>query len=254
MENNKRNYIIGGIIVGTVAIGGIFFWLFGRNKEKLSPWLEEYIKEVEAKLKTENKDKLCSLDTCAYVFNLFEEVNNFFYLNENSELEEERVNALGDNKKYEELVHHSLANREEYMERARKVVEGRLGISIHNLQENVQKSDKTLFKNLVRTCQKKFPDLPEISPDVLKKAYAEYVDSKLKIEKTAMQQFNIARVNPDYLQLAYEIMVFNNFMLKDRIYKEYKIHDKHFEQLIEKYKLNEDEEIKKLRDELSKVA
>lgn len=250
---DKKKIIFGGF--AAAALSGLFYYLYKRlTKVQLSPWLEEYINELAEQVKKADQDKPLPLELIAFILNLLEEVEEHIYKNENPDLDTERQNALVDKKLYEELVYETILLREQCLDKARKIVEGRLNVSIHNLQEIMAQSDKAKLKTLLKENKKTYGTLPDVNSELLKKAYVEWVRTSIVHDRIAMKNFEAARYNPDYRTIAYEMLVFNKFLLKDKIAKDYKIEEKYFDQLLVKHNLLQDEEIRACKEELAKLS
>lgn len=244
-QSNRRLYITGGIALSTVFFYGVK-WIYSTFKsEKITPWLEEYIEDMNDQYKDVKSKETFPVNFIALCMNLVNELQTYFYLKENSDLEKERMNNFGNEKAYEELVSESLENHEKYYYTAIKVIKKRTGIDLDMLKEHLQKADQREFKIAMIETKKPFPteELPFIESSKLKEAYITYSKTFTQHSRIAAEQMIIMQKRPEYQEIAFKTIFQNKYLLKDLIFIKFGIEAKYLNQLVEKHKLLEDSEV-----------
>lgn len=252
MEKKKINdillYLTGGVLA-TLTVGGAYFILKRLSKPKLSQWLEDYLTEVEEMIKN-NKGVDLSAMIIGHVYQLITEVEEHLYLSDHSDLEEDRVAMMNSPNDYRALFVETMEVREEYYKKATDIVEKRLNLSISNLDEMLRKYDIKEAKEALRTAKKPYDKLPDVSKQTVREAFIYYVKEKKKNERIKDQEVYMMSMNPEYKNTAMANIFFIKNKLRDDIKAKYNLDEKYFDQLLDKYDLLNDSEVRYYQEEM----
>jgi hypothetical protein len=244
-------YICGGALVAA-AVGGAYVMLKKLSKPRLNAFIEEYFQEIEVMI-AKNKDKTIPLEIIGHVFQIITEIEEYLYNLENHDLEEERIAVINNEQQYRMLFAETMEVRNEYYEKATKLVEDRLKISLAQLDETLRGMDIKETKDVLRKAKKPYKNVPEIEKSKVREAFIYWVQQKKQNERFAQEQMYIMNLNPDYRNRAMANIYFIKNKLKDEIKSKFGFEDKYMDQLIEKHDLLTDTEVKYYQDELNQL-
>jgi hypothetical protein len=244
--DNKKILIIGGLCIISVLSLGFYYFLKKKRKIQLSHWIEEYSKEIEGALAA-NKENL-SVETIVSIFKLCSELEDYLYLNENHDLELERLDKINEKEVYEHLVYETEKRKDKCTTEAVEYLEQRLGISFNRLYEILKDVDKKEITRNNSNCEKLYNNLPIVTKQKLRDAYKEYVQSVLTCNDVMKKQLGIVERDPKYESTAMKIIHLNRYLMEDTIRKNYGIRPKYFNQLLNEHRLLDEPEIKFLHD------
>jgi hypothetical protein len=162
MDKNNA-IVISSLGIASVISFGLYYFFTKEKKIILTPWLEEYVKEVEAKLAVCKENP--AVDVILSIFALCSELEDYIYLNENSRLEAERVDNINNKEKYEHLVDASESAKNRCTTEAVEYLEKRLGVGFAKLHEMLKQFDKITVQRNIEIAKKAYTDLPKISTD-----------------------------------------------------------------------------------------
>jgi hypothetical protein len=251
MDDNKKKLLtyLGGGAIAAFAVGTLYYFWKRNSEVKLNEWLEEYIKEVEVMLKN-NQGKELTLEIIGHIFQLITEIEDYMYLLKNTDLEEDRLAAIDNEKEYRLIFAETMEVRNEFYEKGAAVVEKRLGISMGAMDEILKKYDPAESKEIIRKARKPYKELPKVSIEKVRDGFIYFVKQKKINEKAAQEQLYMMKMNPDYRTRAMASIYYMKNRLKDEIKAKYGIEDKYLELLIEKYELQKDSEVLYYQQEL----
>jgi hypothetical protein len=235
----KRIYLLSGIGIATIFSFGLYYFIWRKRKTyTLTSWLEEYIQEVEAKMKKDG-DKL-SNDTILSIFNVLTEIDDEIFTTNNSDLIRRRRASLGNPAEYEKLAFESYERDEFSKQEARNYLEKRLGLTFDILTRKLR--EKKLAE--VVEHKKAYPRLPAITVEKLKGLYRFYVKLVSSYVKLVQQQMKIVESNPEYEGQAMRLIHLYKCTIEDKIMMGYGIRKKYVPQLVREYELSKDTEMK----------
>jgi hypothetical protein len=249
--SNKQYYIVLGGAILASAFGGAFQYFKKWKKDELNSWLEEYIKSVDEKLqKHKQGNQPLTVETICSIINLVAEIEEYLYVKDYSLLETNRI-SLFKNDNYENSVMNCISAHEKTFQRANKVIEKRLKVSINELQANLEElsgesiSDKNAIKELLRYSKKNFPceNLPKVDKDTLKKAFLHYANQIEQLHKVDLNNLNIAKIKPEFKEIALHVYLVNKYILKDSLKLNYGIEEKYLNQLLTIHGLDQDSDV-----------
>jgi hypothetical protein len=250
-SNSKMLKIAGGILLSAIGYG--LYKFFNKNKiipEKLNNWLEEYIIQVNLKLKN-NPGQELSFDSLASIMNLITEIEDYLFNRDYNEIEKIRISFLNDPAKYEEEVEKVLELHEKTFRKAIEIVENRLNISYSQIQHNFGSiSCNKDYLNALENNQKDYENLPHIKKEDLKKAFLFYAEHAIQKEMASKNLLTLPNIKNEFKDIVLDVFILNKYLLKDTLEKEYGINEKYIYQLLRKYDLLKDPEIIELRDVL----
>jgi hypothetical protein len=244
--DRKNALIIGGVGVASVLSFGLYYYLTKNKKIHLSPWLEDYVKDVESRLAV-SKDNP-NVETILHTFKLCSELEEYLYHNESEALEDERLEKMNNKEVYEHLVDETERRKDNCTTKAVEYLEKRLGISFNRLHEIIKEVDRQVIRRTTPLCDRAYRDLPGISKESLKEAYKSYVQLIVTCDNVSKQQLAIIERNQEYEGIAMKIINLNRCLLEDSIRKKYGVRPKYLNQLLKEHCLLDDPEIKGLHD------
>jgi hypothetical protein len=254
-RKNRGSFILfSGALALASAVGyGVYNYYHKSKSEKLNKWLEDYIKEIEPKIKAEQETSLSPV-TIASIVNLVTEIEEYLYLRDYSDIELKRISKLK-TQEYESAVNQTIELHEKTFLRASKIVEKALNVNINDLKEILdQQTDSKKLRELIEVNQKDYEQyLPKIEKETLKKAFLAYSAQLIQQDKVVKNMFNFAKLRPEFREKAIDIFNLNRYVLKDSIQKEFNINEKYFYQLLVKHDLLNDSEVKAQRDFLKNL-
>ncbi len=248
---NKNLYITGGLALATALIY-VSKSIYNKfQKTELSSWLEDYISDVIEKTK-ENKNYGQSIDFISFVMNLSNELQSYLLKRQNPDLEEERIKNINNEKAYEELVAETVELHEKSYHEASLIIKKRTGVDLENLSQALQNFERRQIQEATRTQKKSYydKDLPLVEVEVLKEAYIFYAKTFTQHTRIAAEQMTLAQRRPEYQEIAFKTIFQNKFLLKDLIKSKFGFDSCFFEDLIRKYGLLEDSQVKYYYEEV----
>jgi hypothetical protein len=253
-DNKTSQYVFYtcGAALFTAAVGGLYYVYKKTSKPKLNEYLEEYLKEIQAMIKN-NKEKTLTVEIVGHIFQVITETEDYLYNLENSDLEEERVAYIKNEQNYRMLFAETMQIRNEYFEKATKLVEGILKISFAQLDEILKQYDIKDTKDTLKKAKKPYKTLPDIEKSKVREAFIFQVQQKKQNERYAQEQMYIMNLNPDYRNQAMAQIYYVKNKLKDDIKSRFGFDEKFMEQLVEKHQLLADSEVKYYHDELNLI-
>ncbi len=249
MEDKKKFFYYTTLVFATV--GGLYYVWKKLSKIKLNPWVEDYLNEIELMLK--NKKDEIPLEAIGHIFQIITEVEEVLYLEQNSDLEEERVLSIKNEMRYRLLFAETMETRNEFYEKATKYVEKRLNISLAKIDEILKRHSPAETKNIIKNAKKAYPNVPNVPTSVLREAYIYYAKQKKLNDQFAQEQMLLLQINPDSQARVMANIYFTKNKLKDEIKAKYGFEEKYFDQLIEKHELLKDSEVAYYHDELKNI-
>jgi hypothetical protein len=247
----RKKCLLTGMGIASVLSFGLYFYFTKPKKIQVSQWLEEYIKDVQGKLAIDRRNP--SVETILAIFTLCSEVEDYLYMNDHSELEEERLEALNKKETYEHLVFETEKRKDKYASEAVEYLEKMLGISFTRLNEILKDVDKNAINFDIEVYRKPYTCLPLISKEKLREAYKAYGQFVLTCENVTKQQCALVERNSEYESIAMKIIHMNRCLTEDTIRKNYGIRTKYLVQLLREHKLLEDPEINGLYETLKAI-
>lgn len=249
-----------------IQLSHIGYYLYNKFFSKniqLSQFLEEYFLEAETKLQNE---PTLSKNTVAFIINLFFELEDFIFITENRDLETERVDLLSKNlsEEYEKSLKTTIQMHEESTAKATQLLEQRLKISMDIMQQKYSKFDKKEISELMRKNRKKYYHLCDNSEDSeykkemlnkkkVKDAYLEWGRINKERDETSKKLFLFSTQNQNFEAFALQLFMLNKYFVKDKIYTKYGIKSKHFNDLLTEFQLDDDKEVKEMKEELDNL-
>ncbi len=243
-KDNKKLYITGGLALGSVLIYSIRWMLQRFKNTKLTPWIEEYLGEVKERYKELNKKP--NVEFVAYIMNLSTELQQYLFSIDHSDLENERIKNINNEKAYEDLVAETVELYEKYYLAASGIIKSRTGIDMDQFGQTLQGFDQREIKEASKTQKKDYfeTELPLIDKDKLREAYIFYAKTYTQHARIASEQMVLAQRKQEYQEIAFKTIFQNKFLLKDLIKSKYGIDQKYFDQLIKNSGLLDDNEIR----------
>jgi hypothetical protein len=252
MDANKTGLIIAALVgAGVATLSFLYYWSKKSSKLELTPWLEEYIKEVQLKLK-ENNNTL-NLEIVGYIIHLLSELEEYYYNKKHSELEVERANSINNKKEYEQLMHESIEHHDKHFAQAQKILEERLNISYENVKKVLDNSPRNEVKEALEKYRKAYREIPEITKEKLKNAFIFHTKSLMNNNKIAREQLNLMTRSPDMQDICVKMIFTNKYLLTDNLRLKFKIDEKYLPQLLKLHNLLEDDEVKYYLNEKQKL-
>ena len=256
------------IIYGALAITGISsisigaYYLFKHYFNKpipLSTFLEEYFLEAETRLQNE---PTLTEETVCFIINLYIELEEYLFNYDNKELEKERIILLSKElkKEYERALLITIALHDDYLIKAKQIIEHKLNISLDTIQKQYSEINTKDITIMMKQNRKKFTLLCQTSEDykgltkeTIKKAYLEWTQLNIERDETASQLYLLSIKNENYANISTQSFIFNKYYVKDKIKMQYNIYPKHFPELLSIYELENDEEIIKASQSLENL-
>lgn len=244
--NYKQIYIVGGILLSSLAFY-TFKWALNKfNQESLNEWLEEYIEEIKKEYKEEKKNTIYSISFLCKCNNLIQEVKSFLIDSDFPNLEKERFKMLRNTSAYLKLVDEYLEKDISYLNIAIVMFSDRTGIDMNEIQKHTSKYNENDLIFAKNNHNKPYydQDLPIISNSLLKEVYIFYAEERKNVWRNCTDQNLIMRTNPELrVSCMTKILIFQRSFY-DTIKSRYNIDSKYLNQLIEKSKLlDNDKEI-----------
>jgi hypothetical protein len=256
MDSTQKKifYYLGGTLAASIVVGSLYLMWNRINKITLSDWLEEYFKEIEEMIK-KDKGKELSTETIGHIYHLISELEDYLYLVENYEFEEERMSDYYNKEKYKMQLEEMIQLRLKINKKAVRMAEKRLKFNLNNLDEIVKNQDLRNVKEILLNSKKPYIKLPEISSDNVRKAFILY-SKKLKENKILEDEqtyLNDITGNSDFASVLTSNIYVNNLKLRDEIKAKYNINYKHLDALIHKHNLLRDNEVRYFYEEKNKM-
>ena len=254
--NNKQTLIYAGIALCTTAFLGLSYFIYKQiKKPKLNPWLEEYIQEIHEKINKfrdnpTNKGKDLPPQIVANIYHLLQNTQDYLFTYNNAELEQDRIDALGNNEEYEALIYETMEAQDKYYNSTLKVIESRLNVNFEDLKKTLQNLDKKIMTDLIQNDQKAYDNLPEITSQDLKKAYLFYHELVKRNVYSIQNQLAMIKKNPEYEETAMKVIFTNKYILQDTIKKKFNLEEKHLNQLVKDHDLLVDGDVRKAYEEI----
>jgi hypothetical protein len=245
-KNNKSLYITGAIALGTAAIYTFSYLLKKFKTITLNKWLDEYLSEIKDQFREVKNKEIYPEQFTASVMNLVNEIQNFLYMKENSDLEKERIGKLGDDKLYEEAVSQTVETHEKYYLDANSVIKSKTGIDVEKIKsEQLPKVSQFEFKKFLMSEKKNyFPeDMPKLDKSRLREAYIFYAKTYTQHARISAEQMSIMQTRPEYQEVAFKTIFQNKFLLKDLITTKYGVDSRFLTQMVVESGLLEDSEV-----------
>jgi hypothetical protein len=250
--DKKNALILGGLVgVASVATFGLYYYLTKTRKIHLNAWLEDYFKDLETKLVGNSTNP--SVDTILNIFFLSSELEEYLYLKENQDLEEERLENVNNKEIYEHLVFETEKRKDKCTTRAIEYIEKRLNVSFARLHEILRDTDKQTIRMNIEAGRRPYSVLPSITTDKVRDAYKAYIQLVMSCDYVTKQQLAIVERNPEYEGVAMKIIHINRCLMEDTIRKSYGVRPKYLQQLLKEHKLLEEPEIRSLNDTFKSI-
>lgn len=248
---NKSSFILAGAI--TAVIGSGLFYLYKQVKRnKLNSWLDEYIEEVDKKIKSQSGGPL-SLETIANIINLVTEIEDYLYYKDYSHVEQARMDLLK-KEGYEVAVVQSIELHEKTFNRAKMILQKRLNVNLEELKEIfTQQGGKTELKDLLEKTKRPYLSIPVVDKDTVKNAYIYHVAQLIQYDKVDKNNQQLVKIKPEFREMAMHIYYINKYIAKDTLMAQYGLEDKYFPQLLTFHNLLEDKDIKLVLEELKNL-
>ena len=232
------------VIILLTGLFGIGYFFYRRKGIKLSKWLEEYVKDVEKRLSS--KEECTNLETSLHILNLIQEITDYLFLENNSYLENKRIQNFGNKNLYEDSIRECEEKKDYFSNIAIKYLEKRLNINIEIYYETINNyHDKKKISEMMNICRKKYYLIPSISKEKTEDAYLTYLNLMNNHNYIVKEQSNLIELNKEYEPIALKVIINNRYCINDFIFKNYGFSKKYFNQLIIKHDLKEEELVKK---------
>jgi hypothetical protein len=247
--DRKRGGIILGLLVGIGT--GLYLWK-KKSQPKLTPWLEEYIHEIQSRL--EKNHNTLNLEIVSHILNLLTEIEDHFYIIKHAQLETNRAASIDNKSEYEELMHQSLELHDKYFNEARELLEERLpGVTYDQCQLFLENLDKNEIKEAIEKFRKPYTNLPDLSKEQVKNAYIFYAKSLINNSKITREHMKIMNKNPELQEILMKMIFMNKYLLKDNLKLKFQLEEKHLSQLLEWYNLQDNHEVQYYQNEIAKL-
>lgn len=243
--------------ISSISIGAYYLIKHYLNKSiPLSTFLEEYFLEAETRLQNE---PTLTKETVCFIINLYIELEDYLFNYDNNDLEKERIHLLSKElkKEYESALLTTIALHDDYLIKAKKIIEHKLNISLDDIQKQYAEIDTKDIPVMMQQNRKKYTllcqtseDYKSLTKDIIKKAYLEWTQLNIERDETASQLYLLSVKNENYANIATQSFIFNKYYVKDKIRMQYNIYAKHFPELLSIYELENDEEIIKANKSL----
>jgi len=250
----KIIFYIGGTIGASLVVGGLYLMWNRLNKITLTEWLEEYFKEIEEMVNKETGKEL-SIETIGHIYHLISELEDYLYLVENYEFEEERMTDHNNKEKYKIQLEEMIQQRLKINKKAVRMAEKRLKFNLNKLDEIVKSQDLRNVKEILLNSKKPYKKLPEISSENVRKAFILY-SKKLKENKILEDEqtyLNDITGNSEFASVLTSNIYVNNIKLRDEIKAKYNVDYKYLDALIHKHNLLRDNEVRYYYEEKNKM-
>jgi len=255
---NNKIWVTGVIAaLSGLALTGAYY-LYRKNQKinkKLNKWLESYASFIEEKLRLNNNE--INLEIVAYVVNFMNELEEYLFKQDYSEIEADRINNVNNvngEHEYNELLFKTIEAQDKIFHEACNYVEERFKYSMTNLKSMIEVSTSKGVKEWNELSMKcKFPyyneDLPNLNRYELKIIYLEY-GSKLRQNANEIYKEIMKVQNDPKLQEISMLNIYNiKYRAKDNFRKTHQFNEKYLDTLVQNNKdLSNDNEIKELRE------
>jgi hypothetical protein len=238
------------------VVGAYYFWkkAYKSLSSKLDDWHIEYINYIKELMASSKEDKL-DLEIISHIFNLLNEVSDYLYFQdeENKELEERRMNLMGSNDElYEYLIHETIQQNKKYFEKAEKIIEKAFSIDLIKLRRQVTKEEGRRVRSAMISCRRDFPNswLPKLTQETLREAYIYYCKCLIKNSHLFQEQVGISKGDENVYMQAVRSLYIQKYKLKDEMMVKYGCRDKYLEQLLIKYDLDKEPEVKYMQEQI----
>lgn len=250
----KQNRIALGL--GAVALAGLIgigAFIFRKMTEiNLTPWLLDYLEEIEEKFRDNNNE--FSPEILGNLIHLNNEIKDYLVSINHPELARERRERINQDN-YDSYALKSFEASLELDPTAFEFIESKFGINYATFTNLVRRIPDNERDNLIAFIRD-YPEenLPQVEIATLKEAYSTYVKAYIKQSQEAEKNLSMSKVQSEYREVATRKIYTNKYKLNDYIYKTFGIETKYLNQLIKKHDLLSDPTMKGLYNELSNVT